>query len=134
MSGTMSRCAAVAFDRSYPGTTDQARAVRADLKEFAGGFPVVDELVLLASELVTNAVMHTRSGDAGQTFTVRATLSPGTGAAVEVIDKGGAWGTDEQDDEHGRGLAIVAAIAGAENWGITGDEQTRAVWFRLDWP
>ena len=125
---------AIAFERAYPGTADQPRQVRADLAEIAGPYPMADELVLLTSELAANAVSHSRSGHPGGTFTVRATLYPGDYAWIEVIDQGGAWGTDEQDDEHGRGLAIVAAIAGAKNWGITGDERARAVWFRLDWP
>jgi hypothetical protein len=36
-------------------------------------------------------------------------------------------------DEHGRGLAIVAAIAGPGNWGIDGDTTCRATWFRISW-
>jgi hypothetical protein len=47
--------------------------------------------------------------------------------------KGGAWTADEFDDEHGRGLAIVAAVAGDGNWGIDGDAACRAAWFRLNW-
>ena len=37
------------------------------------------------------------------------------------------------DDEHGRGLAIVAAIAGDGNWGIDGNAASRTTWFRLNW-
>jgi hypothetical protein len=37
------------------------------------------------------------------------------------------------DDEQGRGLAIVATVAGARNWGIDGDASSRAAWFRLKW-
>jgi hypothetical protein len=46
---------------------------------------------------------------------------------------GGTWTADEFDDEHGRGLAIVAAVAGDGNWGIDGDTVCRAAWFRLNW-
>jgi hypothetical protein len=65
---------------------------------------------------------------------VRATVYPGEYAWVEVIDAGGAWVADEHDDEHGRGLTIVAAVAGDGNWGIDGDSASRVAWFRLDWP
>ena len=68
-----------------------------------------------------------------RTFTVRVTLYPGDYAWGEVIDHGGTWTADELDDEHGRGLAIVAAVAGDGNWGIDGGAASRAAWFRLDW-
>ena len=94
----------------------------------------MDELVLLASELAANAVLHSRSGHPGGVFTVRATLYPGDYAWVEIIDQGGAWVADRHDDEHGRGLTVVAIIAGEGNWGIEGDVSSRVAWFRLDWP
>ena len=125
---------AITFDRVYPGTISQPGQVRSDLAEITGQYPVADDVALLASELATNAILHTRSGHPGRVFTVRATLYPGDYAWVEVVDAGGAWSVDEHDDEHGRGLAIVAAIAGDGNWGIEGDSASRVVWFRLDWP
>jgi serine/threonine-protein kinase RsbW len=125
---------AITFERDYPGTADQVRRVRADLTGIAGAYPIADELVLLASELATNAVLHTRSGHPARTFTVRATLYPGDYAWVEVVDQGGAWTADMYDDEHGRGLTIVANLAGDGNWGIEGNSASRVAWFRLDWP
>ena len=125
---------AITFERTYPGMISQPSRVRADLAEVAGQYPVADDVALLASELATNAVLHTRSGHPGRVFTVRATLFPGDYAWVEVVDAGGIWVADEHDDEHGRGLAIVAAVAGDGNWGIEGDNASRVAWFRLDWP
>ena len=124
---------AITFESDYPGTADQARHVRADLARVASDCPVSDELVLLASELATNAILHSRSGHPAGTFTVRATLYPDHCAWVEVTDHGGTWAADEADDEQGRGLAIVAAVAGADNWGIDGGTSSRAAWFRLNW-
>jgi anti-sigma regulatory factor (Ser/Thr protein kinase) len=89
---------------------------------------------LLASELAANAVAHSRSVHPGGTFTVRATLYPGDYAWVEVIDQGGPWAAGQTDEEHGRGLTVVAALAGDGNWGIDGDDWCRVAWFRLDWP
>jgi anti-sigma regulatory factor (Ser/Thr protein kinase) len=102
----------------------------------AAGCPVADELVLLGSELATNAIMHSSSGEPGGTFAVRAELRHGDYAWLEVEDQGGDWtAREDQDDEHGRGLAIVAAIAGDGNWGTeTGDTPHGCVvWVRLDW-
>jgi hypothetical protein len=53
---------AITFEHDYPGTIDQARHVRADLARVASASPVADDLVLLASELATNAILHSRSG------------------------------------------------------------------------
>jgi serine/threonine-protein kinase RsbW len=124
---------AVTFESDYPGTADQAKRVRADLARVADDCPVLDELVLLASELATNAILHSRSGHPAGTFTVRATLHRDYYAWVEVTDHGGTWTADRADDEQGRGLAIVAAVAGAGNWGIDGDTWSRVAWFRLNW-
>jgi anti-sigma regulatory factor (Ser/Thr protein kinase) len=125
---------AMTFDRSYPGTIDQVRRMRADVATVAGNCPVVDDMVLLASELATNAILHSRSGHPERFFTVRAVLYPGEYAWVEIIDEGGGWGDDQHDEEHGRGLTIVSAIAGESNWGIDGDAACRVAWFRLGWP
>lgn len=124
---------AIAFERDYPGVISQARHVRADLAKVAAECPAADDVILLASELATNAIMHSRSGHPDRVFTVRATLYPGDYAWVEIIDQGGAWTADALDNEHGRGLAIVAAVAGEGNWGIDGDAACRVAWFRLDW-
>lgn len=124
---------AVTFERSYPGTVDQPRRMRADLADVASQCQIRDELVLLASELAANAIQHSRSGWPGGTFTVEVTLYPGQYAWVEVVDQGGAWAAGSAGDERGRGLAIVAAVAGDGNWGIDGGEASRVAWFRLDW-
>ncbi len=118
----------------YYRVTGRRPMVRADLSVIAGGFPAIDELLLLACELATNAILHSQSGHPGRRFTVRATLYPGEYAWVEVVDQGGTWAQGRDDDECGRGLEVVAATAGDGNWGIDGDETSRAAWFRLDWP
>jgi anti-sigma regulatory factor (Ser/Thr protein kinase) len=124
------------FQRVYCGAPSEVRRVRADLAAVTAGCPVADELVLLASELATNAVTHSRSGEPGATFTVRAELRQGAYARVEVEDLGGGWSNHVgQHDEHGRGLAIVGAIAGDGNWGIgTGcTAEGCVVWARVAW-
>src|SRR5579862_2149113 len=68
---------AITFERIYPGTISQPRQVRSDLAEITGQYPAAYDVALLASELATNAILHTRSGHPGRVFTVRATLYPG---------------------------------------------------------
>src|SRR5712691_5262059 len=111
---------ATAFERTYPGTKDRVRQVRADLAHVVEGCPFADDFVLMASELATNAVVHSRSGRIGGTFTIRAEVRPGDFAWLEVEDQGGPWTEREPDDERGRGLAMVASLAGDGNWVIEG--------------
>jgi two-component sensor histidine kinase len=102
----------------------------------ADGCPVADDLILIASELCTNAVLHTRSGLPGGMLTVRAEVCPGAFVLLEVEDQGGPWVEKESDEEHGRGLAMVAALAGEGNWTVEDGSTpgTRVVWVWLDWP
>jgi anti-sigma regulatory factor (Ser/Thr protein kinase) len=124
------------FERAYLGEIDQPRRVRADLTTFAADCPAADDLVLLASELSANAVQHSLSGGPDGEFTVRAEIRPGNYVWLEVEDQGGEWLAGDHDDEHGRGLAIVAAIAGDGNWGVESGNMRgpHVVWARLDWP
>jgi hypothetical protein len=124
------RAGATAFEESYAGIIGQVSKVRADLTAIADNCPLSDNLVLLTSELAANAILHSRSGRPAGTFSVRVTLYPHDYAWVEIVDQGGEW----TNHHHGRGLAVVAAIAGADNWGIDGDAACRVAWFRLDWP
>ncbi len=94
---------------------------------------VRDAAVLVVSELVTNAVIHTGSGE------VVCEVSLGAGSLrVEVLDDGGGWRGPRRQDagprrECGRGLALVEQLADA--WGVlpraTGG---RAVWAALHVP
>jgi serine/threonine-protein kinase RsbW len=123
------------FERSYPGTREQVREVRADLAAVVKDCPFADDFVLLASELSANAVVHSRSGQPGGAFTVRAEIRPGHYAWLEVEDQGGPWIEGESGEERGRGLALVACLAGKDNWVIQDGSApgTRVVWARLDW-
>lgn len=95
---------------------------------------MADTAVLLTSEVVTNALAHTPSGDGG-TFEVVVWRSART-ACVAVLDGGAAGapaaGHPGPDAETGRGLALVASLA--VRWGHEGGPAGRAVWFLLLWP
>ena len=76
---------------TYPGSAEQISVVRADLRVLLGGCPMADDVILCASELATNATLHSRSGMQGGTFTVRASIDLGHSVQVEIEDRGGPW-------------------------------------------
>jgi anti-sigma regulatory factor (Ser/Thr protein kinase) len=119
-------------DVTYPGGTEHVRAVRSDLRAVLRDCPRADDVILCASELAANAVMHSRSRLPGGTFTVRATVSPDLCAQIEVQDDGGPWSQRMIDPPRHHGLDIVRAVA--DEWGIDGDHTTRTIWARFDWP
>ena len=49
---------------------------------------MADDVILCASELAANSAIHSRSRLPGGIFTVRATISPGNYAWVEIEDSG----------------------------------------------
>jgi anti-sigma regulatory factor (Ser/Thr protein kinase) len=89
---------------------------------------VVDDVVLVASELIGNAVRHARSLASGR---VRVSWEhDAAGITVSVTDGGGpqrprSRRADPQDTT-GRGLAIVSALA--DFWGVKRGPGTVTVW------
>ncbi|QVQ54437.1 ATP-binding protein [Spiractinospora alimapuensis] len=104
-----------------PGSVALARAwVHTELAKRGVEPDAIDEATLVVSELGTNALLHTRSGEVGGTFTVTVEIQP-TRALVSVTDQGNdtqstpRWGQHPDPlDEHGHGLQLVAAMA--ETW------------------
>jgi len=92
---------------------------------------MADDVILCASELAANAAVHSRSRLPGGTFTVRARISPGNYAWVEVEDDGGPTRPGISDTAGHHGLDIVRALA--TDWGIGGDHTTHTIWARFDW-
>jgi hypothetical protein len=118
------------YQRTYPGWADQVRHVRRDVASHLGDCPVTDDIVLIADELASNCVLHTRSR--GESFRVRCEMSPGS-VRIEVEDMGGPWRKRREDDRP-HGLEIVEALTGPSAWGteITSDGG-RIVWAVLTW-
>jgi len=117
---------------TYPGATEQIRAVRTDLRALLDDCPMADDVVLCATELATNALLHSNSRLPGGTFTVRGKVSPGNYFWLEVEDDGGPWTPAVADPDRGHGLDIVRTLT--DDWGIDGDHHGRTVWARFDWP
>lgn len=83
---------------------------------------------LLLSELVTNALIHTRNG-----AVVTVSVAPAR-LRVEVRDfMSGlpvSYVPNADDGTHGRGLLLVRSLADA--WGVSAHALGKVVWFELD--
>jgi anti-sigma regulatory factor (Ser/Thr protein kinase) len=117
------------FETELPRSHDAPWLARRLLAQWFGAELASDELhrtKLLASELVTNAILHGQG-----TITLRADLDHDR-ALIEVIDEGTGFEhairRREFDDLHGRGLAIVDSES--SRWGV--HEGTTHVWFELE--
>ena len=98
--------------------------------------PVLDEAVLLTSELCANALQHTASGNGG-TFEVTI-FHTDRSLRIEVRDNGAKTvpvvrTLEDLDNpaESGRGLELVTLIA--DRWGQCGNEYGRSIFFELRW-
>lgn len=76
--------------RLFPATADQVAAARQFLAACLAGTPHTGDAVLCVSEIVSNAVQHSRSARPGGHFAVRVSHLPGR-LRVEVTDEGGPW-------------------------------------------
>ena len=120
--------------RVFLGTPREVQSAREFVAEVVGGCPVADDVILLASEVAANAVLHSASGKGG-TFTV--VVHPlNEVVRVEVHDGGSEAppGIRSADDQavSGRGLGLVELLAA--RWGHHGDRNGRIVWFEMDLP
>jgi anti-sigma regulatory factor (Ser/Thr protein kinase) len=119
--------------RTFPARADQVAEARVFLRRMLEGCRFTDDVVLICSELATNAILHSDSAGPGGWITVRARVRDRDYVWVEVEDQGGRWSDDgESDDQRGRGLEIVSMLA--DYWDIRGDDTGRVVCARIDWP
>jgi len=94
--------------------------------------PACDVAVLLVSETVTNAVLHSNSRRAGGTVTITA-IEIGDGVRVEVADEGSEQSAPEVKGHGcvsgGHGLFLVQTLA--DQWGYVREDYGTTVWFWL---
>lgn len=118
------------YTGTFHGRAEEVRQVRREIAGYLGGCPAADDIVIIASELAANAILHTQSR--GSTFTVRCHASPGQ-VRIETEDLGGPWRPRNPGDRP-HGLDIIEALTGPGGWGTepagTGG---RTVWARLTW-
>jgi anti-sigma regulatory factor (Ser/Thr protein kinase) len=112
-------------DRAAPA---RARHALEEVREVA---PIRDDALLVASELTTNAVLHS-GADPDAEIEVRAELLP-DGVVIEVIDEGRSATVPHTRPPDpslpgGWGLPVIAAVA--RRWGTERRERLR-VWAEL---
>jgi hypothetical protein len=112
---------------TYRCDPEQVAYVRAALRELLDGRPKADDLILIASELAANAVMHSH----GVSFEVRCEVRPDY--VLVAVEDMGVWVPRQPNkDDRPHGLDVVNALAGPGNWSITGSAHGRTVaWARL---
>jgi serine/threonine-protein kinase RsbW len=126
------------WTRHFRGGAEQVAEVRHWVEDLLPACGARSDLILLASELCTNAIAHTRSGEAGGQFSVDIDWAPAL-ARVVVGDQGSAQapalagppGGAVPLGESGRGLLLVDGVA--DDWGSASRPHRRWVWADIHW-
>src|SRR6201996_9153657 len=119
---------------TIPGRPEQVSGARAFVTQTLSshrGEADYDSASLLTSEIVTNAIQHTKSGVDGGTVTIVVIGVP-HGVLVEIIDDGSAGTPVVKGDLYaaeGHGLFLVQHLAA--QWGYLRDSAGTTVWFHL---
>jgi len=122
----------ISWRRVFSGEEWELAAMREWLAGLLSACPERDDLLVVATELGTNAIRHTASGRGGQ-FAVRVIWMVGV-LRVAVADGGAPDGPRVIDDplsEHGRGLRVVQGMSA--RMGVSGDQGGRQVWADIPW-
>jgi anti-sigma regulatory factor (Ser/Thr protein kinase) len=119
---------------TFAGTPQSARAARVWAVSHLPGSPAADDVALMVSELVTNALRYSRSGLPGGSVAVSLTISGGQ-VRVDVIDQGAVAELAEpvlridaalgEESRLGAGLVLVRELA--DTFGAEGPRR----WFTL---
>jgi anti-sigma regulatory factor (Ser/Thr protein kinase) len=119
---------------TIPGRPEQVSLARAFVARTLGTNQTgadADAATLLTSEIVTNAIQHTKSGVDGGTVTI-VVIGVSRGVLVEIIDDGSAGTPVVKGDLYaaeGHGLFLVQHLAA--QWGYLRDSAGTTVWFHL---
>jgi anti-sigma regulatory factor (Ser/Thr protein kinase) len=115
-----------------PGRPEHVAIARMFVTDVLGEHPVGDVAVLLTSETVTNAILHSDSRSPGGTVRVTVFAAP-DGIRVEVADAGSQRSIPEVKGggcvTGGHGLFLVETLA--DDWGYVRGDREGTVWFRL---
>lgn len=127
-----SKLVATVYHETIPARTASVPAARQHIASLLGALPFKDDALLCFSEILANAVLHSNSRESGGKVRISASIQAGHFRA-EITDQGGTWkaATDANDDS-GRGLRIVQALS--SQWGVTGNQTERTVWFSIYQP
>ena len=123
----MSRRAVVADELALACDRGSPRQARRFVEGLVVGHAKADEIALLTSELVTNAVCHATTPSE-----LLVQVSEHT-VRVEVHDASSAPVQPRlPDHEGGRGLRLVELLS--DRWGVDKSHDGKSVWFEIDEP
>jgi len=108
--------------RAFPGSPQQAGGARRFVADLLAGSPFRDDAVVVLSELFTNAVLHSASGDPGGLVVVQVSRWR-HGLRIAVTDQGspshpviGGPAAQGEPAESGNGLYLAAHLATRLDW------------------
>lgn len=118
--------------RVFPGKDRQLGLVRHWLASLLPDCPAREDVASVATELGSNAVRHTASGQGGcfaveiawHQSVVRVSVTDGGSPSVPQL-------VDDPSGEHGRGLLVVQALS--TRTGVCGDRCSRLIWADVPW-
>lgn len=121
--------------RRFPGASDEVAKVRHWLAGLLPTCEARDDVLMVGSELATNALRYTASGAPGGHFAVKAEWTADGMLLVCVADLGGPTVPrvieDPREGMTGRGLFLVRGLSA--DWGFAGDTTGRRVWAAVAW-
>jgi hypothetical protein len=100
--------AATRYQRTFHGHASQVAQVGRVIAAYLDGCPAADDAILIVSEIVTNAIVHSHSN--GESFTVRSEIFRDY-VWIECEDLGGPWQCARPDDRP-HGLDIIGPWPG----------------------
>jgi anti-sigma regulatory factor (Ser/Thr protein kinase) len=117
----------------FPGGDDQVPAVRGYIRALFREHSRLDDLLLILTELLTNALRHTRSGDKDGMVSLTVLDTDAT-TRFEVIDQGGESRPEPRadlpdDSESGYGLGLVTFLA--SGWDAVPWGEGTKTWFEI---
>ncbi|MBA0052716.1 ATP-binding protein [Streptomyces sp. AJS327] len=117
----------MAVPHSPAGVGTARRTVREDLLAHGTPDSVVDDAILILSELLSNSCRHARPLDARESVHVAWSQDTRGDITISVTDGGGPTrplpATPSVSARGGRGLAIITALA--RDWGVTEEARGR---------
>lgn len=118
--------------RAFRGEEAQLSQLRAWIRSLLPECSARDDVLIVASELGTNAIQHTATGRGGWFITEITWFSQAV--RVAVGDYGASTGPRLAADalaENGRGLVVVRGLSART--GVVGDKRGRLVWADVLW-
>lgn len=122
------------WSRAFPGRPEQISRAREFVTSVLAGRPEADEAGLVASELCTNAVLHSASGGPDGLFAVTVQRDADR-SRISIQDMGSPHSpairlaSETEPLECGRGLLLVAAVT--KEWGTSRNRLGWVVWAEL---